>query len=102
MEHGVARFLSHVVTCYSDMALNDEPQLAAIELRKAVDIICASYETEKYNEIIKTKLDDLSTIEKCHKLLNTIYEIYTEVIHERRRQLITDNKNERFTWRQTC
>ena len=91
-EQGVARFLSHVVTCYSDMVLNNEPQLAAVELLKAVDIICSSYETEKYNEIIKSKLDDLGTIEKCNTLLNIIYEIYTEVIHERRRQLITDNK----------
>ena len=92
MEQGVARFLSHVVTCYSDMVLNNEPQLAAIELLKAVDIICSSYETEKYNEIIQSKVTDLNTVNKCNILLNTIYEIYTEVIHERRRQLITDNK----------
>lgn len=91
-ESGVARFLSHVVTCYSDMALNDEADLASRELMKAVDIICSSYETEKYNEIIQSKVKDLSTIDKCNALLNTIYEIYTEVIHERRRQLITDNK----------
>ncbi len=90
-ELSVAKFLSYVVTCYSDMAVNNEAALAARELKKAIDIICSNYYADKYEEIIREKISDLDSIEKCNVLLNTIYEIYTEVINEPRRQLITDS-----------
>lgn len=89
-EDVIAKFLSYVVTCYSDMAMSNEPELAVRELKKVVDIICSSYHTDKYDEIIKEKISDLNSIERCNMLLNTIFEIYTDVIHEPRRQLITD------------
>lgn len=90
-EVSIAKFLIHVITCYSDMAINNEPALAAGELIKAVDIICSNYYTDKYEDLIGNKLSDLNSIEKCNMLLNTIYEIYTEVINEPRRQLKADN-----------
>lgn len=90
---GVSHFLSHVVTCYSDMAIHDQPVFAARELLKVVKIICSSYETSLYDNILNERISDLSSIEKCNRLFNTIFEIYTEVVKGPRKQIITDNKH---------
>lgn len=91
-EQGVCQFLNHVITCYSDLIIHNQPQLAAHELIKIVDIICSTYETEKYDDIIHEKSIDLYSVEKCNQLFNTIFEIYTEVVKGSRKQIITDNK----------
>ena len=90
---GISHFLSHVLTCYSDMAIHNQPLFASRELLKVVKIICSSYETSLYDNILNERIYDLSSIDKCNLLLNTIFEIYTEVIHGPRKQIITDNKH---------
>jgi hypothetical protein len=91
-EESTAKFLIHVLTAFSDLILCNEPNLAANELNKVVDIICSTYETSSYDTLIAERNQDLSTIEQCTALFNTIFEIYTDVIKSPRKQIITDNK----------
>lgn len=92
LDPGVAHFLIHVVSCYSDLIVNGMVELAAQELMKVVRLICSSYETNLYDQLIKVHATDLTSAAKCNLLFNTIFEIYTEVVKGPKKQLITDNK----------
>lgn len=83
----MAGFLKHVASCYSDLAVADRPQLAALELLKIVEIICAGYETHSYEPILLKLCGDLSDIRHLNTLFNAIFEIYTEVITGPRRKV---------------
>lgn len=90
-KESIANFLQHIIISYSDLVKSNNYILAAEELRKIVKTICSSYETNKYNNIIVNLSNQLNSIEQCNLLYNTIFEVYTEVIHCPRKQLITEN-----------
>lgn len=88
----IAGFLTYVASCYSDLAVADQPQLAAMELLKIVEIICGSYETTAYEPLLLELCGDLTDIKHCNTLFNAIFEIYTEVINGPRKKMVKDNK----------
>lgn len=91
-EISTSQFLIHILLGYSDLANNNEYKLAKAEITKIVNLICSSYETHLYDTLISNKMSSLNTIEDCNALLNAIFEVYTDVIKEPRRQLVLDNK----------
>lgn len=91
-EPRMAEFLKYIATCYSDLATANEPQLAAVELLKIVEIICANYETKAYEPMLLQLCGDLTDIKHCNTLFNAIFEVYTDVIKGPRKQLVKDNK----------
>lgn len=91
-EPRIAQFLKYIATCYSDLAITNQPELAAIELMKIVEIICTTYETKAYESLLLECCSDLGDIKHCNTLFNTIFEVYTEVINGPRKQLIKDTK----------
>lgn len=91
-EPRMAEFLKYIATCYSDLATANEPQLAAVELLKIVEIICANYETKAYEPMFLQLCGDLTDIKHCNTLFNAIFEVYTDVIKGPRKQLVKDNK----------
>lgn len=91
-EPRMAEFLKYIATCYSDLATANEPQLAAVELLKIVEIICANYETKAYELLLLQLCGDLTDIKHCNTLFNAIFEVYTDVIKGPRKQLVKDNK----------
>lgn len=92
VEPRIAQFLKYVATCYSDLAMANQTQLAAIELLKIVEIICANYETKAYDSLLLELCGNLGDIQHCNTLFNAIFEVYTDVIKGPRKQLVTDNK----------
>lgn len=91
-EPQVARYLTYIATCYSDLAVADQHQLAALELLKIVEIICASYETSAYDSLLKELASNLVDIKHCNTLFNAIFEVYIDVSKGPRKQLVKDNK----------
>ncbi len=91
-ESRTAEYLKYVTTCYSDLATANQTQLAALELLKIVEIICANYETKAYEPLLLQLCGDLTDIKHCNTLFNAIFEVYTDVIKGPRKQLVKDNK----------
>lgn len=89
---GVAGYLKYITTCYYDLVAADQPELAAVELRKIVETVCSSYETTKYDSLLTVLGSDLSDVSHCNTLFSAIFEIYTDVVKGPRRQLLTDSK----------
>lgn len=88
----IAQFLKYVATCYSDLAVANQAKLAAIELLKIVEIICANYETKAYDSLLLELCSNLGDIQHCNTLFNAVFEVYTDVIKGPRKQLVADNK----------
>ena len=88
----LAGFLTYVIGCYSDLATAGKVDMATTELLKIVEIICSSYDTREYDDILLEVCSRLTDIKDCNRLFNTIFEVYTGVIHTPRKQLITDSK----------
>lgn len=91
-ESRTAEYLKYITTCYSDLAIANQTQLAALELLKIVEIICANYETKAYEPLLLQLCGDLTDIKHCNTLFNAIFEVYTDVIKGPRKQLVKDNK----------
>lgn len=91
-EVSTAQFLIHVIRSYSDLIQSNQYLLALIEINKIVDLICGTYETDSYKNLIDKKKSSLNNSDECNNLLNAIFEIYTDVIKSPRKQLFTDNK----------
>lgn len=85
-------FLVHVVRSYSDLVSARKVDMAEEELKKIVDLICSSYETDVYDQLIRDRKSSAQDLDGCNALLTAIFEIYTAVISSPRKQLITDNK----------
>ncbi len=68
----VVKYLNHVMTCYSDMAMCNEPELWVRELMEVDDIISSCYDTDKFNKILTEKISDLSTIGMVQKRSPTL------------------------------
>ncbi len=60
------------MTCYSDMAMCNEPELWVRELMEGDDIISSCYDTDKFNKILTEKISDLSTIGMVQKRSPTL------------------------------
>lgn len=89
----ISRFICQVVACYSELALADKVGLARNELLKLIEIICTSYETDRYNDILLQLCSDLDDIKQCNKLLYAVFEVYTDVVNGQRQQLVSDHFN---------
>lgn len=89
----LSRFLCHIISSYSDLAITNQRELATIELLKLVEAICLSYETKKYEELLANLLDGVDSISECDRLLNSIIEIYTDVVRNGKRKQINLDKN---------
>lgn len=91
MDLNLANQLKHILTCYSDLAESKQPGLASVELKKIVTLICSEYDTDKYDGVITQNSEKLNTMEACNLLLNTIFEIYVDVVKGEKRQIVSRN-----------
>lgn len=89
-EPAVGRHLLHIISSYSDLITTNHPELATNELLKVVDIICSAYDTTSYDALLKERIDSLDSVQECNRLLNTIFEIYTEVRKGPRKAIVSD------------
>lgn len=89
-EPSVGRHLLHIISSYNDLITTEHPELATIELLKIVEVICSSYDTTSYDSLLVGMVDRLDSVTECNRLLNTIFEIYTDVRTGPRRPLTTD------------
>lgn len=78
-EPSLGRNLMHIISSYNDLIAVNHPELATIELLKIVEIICSCYDTASYDALLTGMVDSLDSVKECNRLLNTIFEIYTEV-----------------------
>lgn len=85
-------FLCHTLDSYKTVFSMDQPELAMEELVKVIDLICGSYMTDRYDDMILSMKTNRSTSLDCRYNLNAIFEIYTDVIKSPRQQLTVDNK----------
>lgn len=85
-------FLCHTLESYKTVFSMDQPEMAMEELVKVIDLICGSYMTDRYDDMILSMKAKRSTSLDCRYNLNAIFEIYTDVIKSPRQQLTVDNK----------
>ena len=85
-------FLCHTLAGYRDVFAAGDFTLAHAELRKVVDLINATYITDRYEPLLARMAAMRDDEADCRFTLNAIFEIYTDVIHAPRQKLTTDNK----------
>lgn len=85
-------FLCHTLESYKAVFALNKYDMAFGELAKVIDIINGSYVTGRYDEMLDAMQLRHPSAEDCRFNLNAIFEIYTDVIHEPRQQMTTDNK----------
>ncbi|MDE6330736.1 MAG: AAA family ATPase [Muribaculaceae bacterium] len=85
-------FLCHTLDSYKSVFALGNSDLAMEELIKVIDLVNATYITDRYADMILSMRSKQPTPEDCRYNLNAIFEIYTDVVKEPRRQLTTDNK----------
>ncbi|MDE5585361.1 MAG: AAA family ATPase [Muribaculaceae bacterium] len=85
-------FLCHTLDSYRSVFATGRNDLAMEELLKVIDLINCSYITDRYEHMILVMRSKQPTSEDCCYNLNTIFEIYTDVIKSPRQQLSVDNK----------
>lgn len=89
----LSKFLCHIISSYSDLAITNQRGFATIELLKLVEAICSSYETKEYEEVLSNLIEGVDSISECNRLLNSILEIYIEVVKKgKRKQINLDKK----------
>lgn len=88
----VKDFLFHTLDSYKTVYCLGKMDMAMEELKKVVDLINGTYITERYKDILIFMRSKEANVEGCDYCLNTIFEIYTDVIREPRQQLSSDNR----------
>lgn len=90
-EPSLSRHLLHIISAYSDLITTDHPALATIELLKIVEVICSCYETSSFDNLLIGMIDHIDNVKDCDRLLNAIFEIYTEVRKGPKKAVSLDN-----------
>ena len=85
-------FLCHTLESYKSVFALGNNDLALEELTKVIDLVNASYVTDRYDGMIADMRRRKPTAADCSYNLNAIFEIYTDVISLPRRNLSSDNR----------
>ena len=86
-------FIIHTHGGFKALFVSDRYEMARRELQKVVDIICDSYVTDRYSELVLKISAMDSTERECRFMLNAIFEIYTDVVNSPRPQIAPENEN---------
>lgn len=86
------QFLLRSLKSYGTLVNLGKPENANVELQKVVALITSSYEVSRYEELTETVRGNHSTIEDVKKAHNAIFEIYTDVVHDPKKQMNTESK----------
>jgi len=89
----IQRFMIHILKGYMNLLNEDDFALAFEELTKIVNLVNETYVTTKYTSLIQ-RMEEASVkdSDSCNALLNSIFEVYTDVIHSPRSKYINDIK----------
>lgn len=85
-------FMCHALDAYACVYMMGKPDLALEELVKVIDLITGTYITDRYDGMIAEMRSKPAGEDECRYNLNAIFEIYTDVVHYPRNQLVADNK----------
>ncbi len=87
------QFLVHILKGYMNLFNEYSYSCAFEELRKIVRLVEESYITERYATII-SNMSYVTTVneQSCNQFLNTIFEVYTDVIHSPKAKTLDTNK----------
>lgn len=85
-------YMIHALNSFDDMIQFQEYEKAHWELRKVIDIIISTYQVDDYSTIINTIKEPIFTYEGCKFALTVIYEIYTEVVKQPKKQYQSENR----------
>ena len=87
------QFLTHILKGYMNLLNESSYNLAFEELNKAVGLIEETYVTDRYADILNRMRSAISHDEKtCQALLNSIFEVYTDVIRLPKSKVIDTSK----------
>ena len=87
------QFLTHILKGYMNLLNESRYNLAFEELNKAVGLIEETYVTDRYADILNRMRSAISHDEKtCQALLNSIFEVYTDVIRLPKSKVIDTSK----------
>ena len=84
-------FLCHTLESYKTVFALGDMALAFDELHKTIDLITGTYITDRYESLLAKMNSASASDADCRFNLNAIFEIYTDVIHSPRKQVISDN-----------
>lgn len=85
-------FMIHAITCFDTLYNHGEYEKAYWELQKIVDLIISTYQVDDYTKMLETVKRENYSPEGCKFSLNAIFEIYTDVVNQPRKQFQTDNR----------
>lgn len=86
-------FLCHTIEAYRSVFALGKMELAHEELMKITQLICGTYITERYDDLLeRLRHPDGATSDDCRYDLNAIFEIYTDVVNAPRVQVRSDTR----------
>lgn len=89
-----SQFMIHILKGYMNLINEANYDLAFEELDKIVRIIEDSYITSRYGDIISNmKSVKRHDVKSCLMYLNSIFEVYTDVIHSPRLKVVDSSKS---------
>lgn len=91
-ELSVAEQMLHSLKSYKSLEHLNEYEKAFWELQKVVDLIISTYQTDKYAQLLECIRQKNYTESGCQYSLNAIFEIYTDVVKQPKRQYQLDNR----------
>lgn len=92
-DESTKQFLIHILKGYMNLINQYSYSYAFEELRKVISLIEESYITDRYSAIINEMSNTNAMNEQaCNKLLNIIFEVYTDVLHEPHSKCCADTK----------
>ena len=89
-------YIQHTLNSYKILFAREEYKKAFWELQKIVDLIISIYQADDYSEIIETVKHHNYSQEGCKLTLNTIYEIYKELVNNPHKQYQSENRTLTF------
>lgn len=90
-DHSAAELMLHSLNAYKSLEHLNEYEKAFWELQKVVDLITSTYQTDKYAQLVDCIRQKKFTESGCQYSLNAIFEIYTDVVKQPKRQYQLDN-----------
>lgn len=90
-DSSAAELMLHSLNAYKSLEHLNEYEKAFWELQKVVDLITSTYQTDKYTQLVDCIRQKKFTESGCQYSLNAVFEIYTDVVKQPKRQYQLDN-----------
>lgn len=91
-------YMLNVLTGYKVLLDKKEFDKAFVELQKVVDLIVATYESNDYSNLIRCIRENQHSENCCQYSLNSIFEVYTDIVKYPKKQFQTENRTLSFTF----